>query len=405
MPRILEALERLRDPRYFPAPASTEFDVRANGRLITLRADLDDPRFTADAIVAELDGCGIRGVIHTRTPEGDLAWIDANFGGWHAVDLAASESVALSDDRGLVAIAGFETAGRPLPWLRTVRQRGDGIVGPVLVASRAGELRDVYRRLLLATAFAALRLRGYMHALVHGLAADADLAAYERDAGARVVASYDLATTVRRRRTALLSSSCSDYIAHVNEQARSDALPIDVVGMVTCTPDEYHREYAAARGISPAVVPRRLAEGETREAFGVRVAEALRPMEPEFVALLGWDYLLPQGFIDRFPQLVNLHGAYLPFDPNAEVLTDPNGREMPAIRGLHPTQDAFAAKLRWSGSTLHRVTAEVDRGEVLVRTPVPLDRAETAENVIVLVAAGALRTASDGILRWTLETD
>jgi len=47
----------------------------------------------------------------------------------------------------------------------------------------------------------------------------------------------------------------------------------------------------------------------------------------------------------------------------------PDGSTIPAFRGSHAIRDAIAAGSSWIGASVHRVSAETDRGEVLVRRP------------------------------------
>jgi phosphoribosylglycinamide formyltransferase-1 len=91
------------------------------------------------------------------------------------------------------------------------------------------------------------------------------------------------------------------------------------------------------------------------------------------VLLLGWMHLLPPAFIERFPEIMNVHPAFLPFDPRAEEVVVPDGRVIPAFRGAHALRDALRAGSGWSGASVHRVTADVDRGAIIVRTPLRLD--------------------------------
>ena len=104
-------------------------------------------------------------------------------------------------------------------------------------------------------------------------------------------------------------------------------------------------------------------------AYDVRLVGAVAATQPELVLLLGWMHLLPAAFLERFPQTLNLHPAYLPLDPRADVVTAPDGTTIPALRGAHALRDAVRDRVPWAGATVHRVTAETDRGEVLVRIP------------------------------------
>ena len=78
-------------------------------------------------------------------------------------------------------------------------------------------------------------------------------------------------------------------------------------------------------------------EHERRPAYDARLIEAVERYEPELVLLLGWMHLVPAAFLDRFPETLNTHPAFLPFDPRADDVTMPDGI-------AHPRH--FAARMR-----------------------------------------------------------
>jgi phosphoribosylglycinamide formyltransferase-1 len=84
-------------------------------------------------------------------------------------------------------------------------------------------------------------------------------------------------------------------------------------------------------------------------------------------------HVLPPQFVERFPEALNLHPAFLPLDPNLDVVTMPDGTLLPAFRGAHAFDEALAANLGWSGASVHRLGAAVDRGELLARAPLRIN--------------------------------
>jgi len=48
------------------------------------------------------------------------------------------------------------------------------------------------------------------------------------------------------------------------------------------------------------------------------VIAALARTQPQLVLLLGWMHLLPDAFLEQFPETINLHPAFLPLDPAAD---------------------------------------------------------------------------------------
>ena len=73
------------------------------------------------------------------------------------------------------------------------------------------------------------------------------------------------------------------------------------------------------------------AHAETRAAYDARVGEAVAATEPELILLLGWMHLLPPAFIERFAEIVNVHPAFLPFDPDADEVVHARRQRDPGI--------------------------------------------------------------------------
>ena len=59
--------------------------------------------------------------------------------------------------------------------------------------------------------------------------------------------------------------------------------------------------------------------------------------------LLGWMHLLSDSFVRAFPQMLNLHPAFLPLDPRRDDVVMPDGTQMPAFRGPRAVRDALGS--------------------------------------------------------------
>src|ERR1700690_1326301 len=119
--------------------------------------------------------------------------------------------------------------------------------------------------------------------------------------------------------------------------------------------------------------------------------------------MLGWMHLVPDAFLARFPETVNLHPAFLPFDPSRDEVVAPDGSVIPALRGAHALRDAVRGGVPWSGATVHRVTAETDRGTVLVRTPLLVGDAAGEAELRERIRPLEFAAVQAAIRRWTLE--
>ncbi len=104
-----------------------------------------------------------------------------------------------------------------------------------------------------------------------------------------------------------------------------------------------------------------------REAFdaelGQRIARFDSVENPALVVLAGFMRILTPGFVSRYAgRLVNIHPSLLP-----------------AFPGLHTHQRAIEAGCKLAGATVHRVTAELDHGEILAQAAVPVLPGDTPE--------------------------
>ena len=71
-------------------------------------------------------------------------------------------------------------------------------------------------------------------------------------------------------------------------------------------------------------------------------------MRPDLVLLLGWMHLLSDGFVATFPELINLHPAFLPLDPQRDDVVFPDGAQTAAFRGAYAVRDALRPRRRGS---------------------------------------------------------
>lgn len=165
-----------------------------------------------------------------------------------------------------------------------------------------------------------------------------------------------------------------------NLQAVMDApdLPGRVVGVVCNKHGAYAIERAQRAGIPCEVVARREVGG-SREDFDRALADRVAAFAPDLIVMAGFMHVVSPAFLDRFPgdAIVNLHPAWLPDDPAADRVTLPNGYECPVWRGHNAVEQAVAAGARWTGTSVHFVTRDVDRGPLIAREAVEVRAGDT----------------------------
>jgi folate-dependent phosphoribosylglycinamide formyltransferase PurN len=368
---------------------------------VNLLAPLGE-RYSAAALAAAHEMAGMLGYRMTRVDKPDerlCAWIDWRFApSWWSSETRAGSAWIAETARGEIAgFAAFGSRDRSAQWLHAYRQRPDvGLFGPYGVAE--AHQKTGIGMALLTAALCGLATR-VPSALIPAVSGERLIASYVQRAGAHVVDTYDY--DLRPARAVILASGSGTNAQAVIDDVQAGDSALTIAGVVTNHAAAGVRARAREAGVrEDAVVWDRGAE--TRPAFDARVIAAVARYEPDLVLLLGWMHLLPPTFLDRFPQTINLHPAFLPFDSAADEVTLPDGSMIPAFRGARAPEATIAAGVAWGGVTVHRVTPATDRGDVLVRTPFPLEPQTTLEQFRERIRPLEHAAVAKAIRRWSL---
>ena len=101
----------------------------------------------------------------------------------------------------------------------------------------------------------------------------------------------------------------------------------------------------------------------TREDYDRELARQLKARGVRLVCLAGFMRLLTQSFLDDFPDaVVNIHPSLLP-----------------AFPGTNAQYQAWAHGVKWTGATVHLVTAELDGGPIVLQETVPVKDGDDAD--------------------------
>ena len=99
--------------------------------------------------------------------------------------------------------------------------------------------------------------------------------------------------------------------------------------------------------------------------FEAELTEILNRYEVKIICLAGFMRILSKDFIDVFKgRILNIHPSLLP-----------------KYKGLNTHARAIAAKDKFSGCSVHLVTAELDGGPILAQSKVTIDKTDTAETL------------------------
>lgn len=160
----------------------------------------------------------------------------------------------------------------------------------------------------------------------------------------------------------LLSGSGTNLQAIIDAIAH-DALPVEIVHVVSSRPDAYGIERARAASIPVTVLNREVYADP--QAADARIVEALRAAGAEYVVMAGYMRKLTPVVLDAFPDhVLNLHPALLP-----------------SFKGAHAIQDAFDAGVKVTGVTVHLANEDYDKGPIVAQRAVVVREDDTIDDL------------------------
>jgi folate-dependent phosphoribosylglycinamide formyltransferase PurN len=329
------------------------------------------------------------------------AWIDWQFAPswWSSEVRDGSAWYALAADGTIAGFAAFGSPDRSYHWLQTYRKRPDvGLFGPYGVAE--AHRKTGIGEVLLTAALCALG-DGFRWALIPAVSGERLIASYEERTDAHVADSYDYA--LRPARAVILASGNGSNAQAVIDDVQSGDSTLDVVAVISNHENARVRERARDAWVTEeAIVWDRAAQ--SRAQYDAGLIAAIARYEPELILLLGWMHLLPAAFLERFPETINVHPAFLPFDPAVDAVVMPDGTQIPAFRGARAPEATIAAAVAWAGASVHRVTEAVDRGGILVRTPFQLEPGTTLDRFRERIRPIEHAAVTKAIRRWCLSS-
>ena len=141
--------------------------------------------------------------------------------------------------------------------------------------------------------------------------------------------------------------------------------------VISNRPDVQGLALAKENGIATAVVDHTAfaTAPQPREAFDAALMAQIDTYQPDLVVLAGFMRILTPGFVAHYAgRLINIHPSLLP-----------------AFPGLNTHARAIEMGCRFAGATVHRVTTELDHGEILAQAVVPVLPGDTAQTLAARV--------------------
>jgi phosphoribosylglycinamide formyltransferase-1 len=332
-----------------------------------------------------------------------LAWIDETFSATWGSEAAAGVNIVARREDAPIGFATLDARGLNYRWLNGLaRERDVGLFGPFGVVG--DERKTGLGVFILRQALQALRERGYARALIPAVSGEGLVRYYADSVGAVVAEEFDRAALLAPRpRTVVMASGNGSNFQAVADASHDGSLPIEIVALVSNDVRAYAIERARAAGVAGVHAVEWRRKEEMRAQYDQRLLEAVGFEKPDLVLLLGWMHLLSDAFVAAFPEMLNLHPAFLPLDPSCDDVGLPDGTRIAAFRGSRAVHDALAAGSRWIGATVHRVTPATDRGPVLARKPLRVEAEEEEASVMERLHAVEHRLVKAAITRWLFE--
>ena len=166
------------------------------------------------------------------------------------------------------------------------------------------------------------------------------------------------------KRIAFLVSGSGTNMANLIQRIRSGEIQADPAVVISNKPGVKALEKAAALRVKTVVIDHKAFAD--RAIFDKALEECLEKHKIDLVVLAGFMRVLTEGFVKKYyGRLINIHPALLP-----------------AFPGAHAIRDAWEAKVKETGVTVHFVDSGVDTGPIILQRKVlvlPGDTLETLE--------------------------
>lgn len=165
------------------------------------------------------------------------------------------------------------------------------------------------------------------------------------------------------KRLAILVSGNGTNMANVIQACQAGKIPADPALIVSDNPTAGALQKAKNLKVDTALIER--GKFSTKSDFEKEIIRQLEAKKIDLVALAGFMRILSPEFIARFRgRIVNVHPALLP-----------------AFPGAHAIRDAYEAKVKETGVTVHFVDEGVDTGPVILQEKIPVLAKDTLESL------------------------
>ena len=161
-------------------------------------------------------------------------------------------------------------------------------------------------------------------------------------------------------RVAIFASKQSHCLQDLLWRVQSGELPMQVPLVIANHPDL--ESLCASFEIPFVCIP---VSRETKALAELRMLQLLEENDVELAVLAKYMQVLSADFLERFPQVINIHHSFLP-----------------AFKGAQPYHRAWDRGVKLIGATAHYVTEDLDDGPIIEQTTVPISHRDEVEDLI-----------------------
>lgn len=166
----------------------------------------------------------------------------------------------------------------------------------------------------------------------------------------------------------VLASGNGTNLQAILDACQTGKIPAQVVVVISNEPNAFALERARKHGVDTVIVNHR--DFENRERFEEKLIQELDSRNVGLVCLAGFMRILTPFFVNHYQgRMMNIHPALLPLF---------GGK---GFYGEKVHQAALESGMKFSGCTVHFVTAETDGGPIILQAMVPILDDDTPETL------------------------
>ena len=165
---------------------------------------------------------------------------------------------------------------------------------------------------------------------------------------------------------AILISGRGSNLQSIIDAVSDGRLAARIALVISNRPDAPGLQRAKAAGLETLVVDHKeKSRYPTRADYDKELIRQLKLRNVQLVCLAGFMRLLSPVFVDAFPNAVlNIHPSLLP-----------------AFPGINAQYQAWEHGVKWTGVTVHLVTAELDGGPIVLQRAIPVADSDDADTL------------------------